>query len=154
LASLSGPAPKIPVTEPPAAPRVASLGSDAGITELIGRAGFGNGWVQAPAYDEEHPDEMSYRPFPVTPYMTTTASADDPALSHMTHPDVAKTLDMLDQAGSMPPMRLRPTQQIAQLMWAQEFKGGMADVEKLFAAGDDLIKPSGVSNRNVKTAKE
>ncbi|MEQ1615818.1 MAG: DUF882 domain-containing protein, partial [Hyphomicrobiaceae bacterium] len=154
LASLSGTAQKIPVAEPPAAPRVASLGPDMGITDIIGRPGFGNGWVQAPAYDEEHPDEMSYRPFPVTPYMTATASADDPALAHMIHPDVSKTLDMLDQAGSMPPMRLRPTQQIAQLMWAQEFKGSMADVDKLFASGGDLVKSSGVSNRNVKTAKE
>ena len=54
----------------------------------------------------------------------------------------------------MPPMRLRPNQQVAQLMWAQEFKGGMADVEKLFASGEDLVAPSGVAKRAVKTAKE
>jgi hypothetical protein len=155
LASLTGATPKLPVAAREPAPKLAALGPtpEMGMTDL-GRAGWGNGWVQAPAYDEEHPEELSYRPFPVAPYMTTSASADDPALIDLVHPDVPRTLEMLDQAGSMPPMRLRPTQQVARLMWAQEFKGGMADIARLFESGDDLLKSSGVSNRAVKTGSQ
>ena len=155
LASLTGATPKLPVAAPQPAPKLAALGPtpEMGMTDL-GRSGWGNGWVQAPAYDEEHPEELSYRPFPVAPYMTASASADDPALIDLVHPDVPRTLEMLDQAGSMPPMRLRPTQQVARLMWAQEFKGGMADIARLFESGDDLLKSSGVSNRAVKTGSQ
>ena len=46
--------------------------------------------VPAPDYDDEHPEELSYRPFPIAPFLTATASADDPALSRMVHPDLAK----------------------------------------------------------------
>jgi hypothetical protein len=134
MASLTGIAPKPPVAAPIPAPKVAALAPDSP-PSLIDGAGLGwnNGWAQAPAFDEEHPDELSYRPFPVSPYMTASASPDDPALVHMIHPDVGRTLELLDQAGSMPPMRLRPTPQVARLLWAQEFKGGLADVDKLFA---------------------
>ena len=31
-------------------------------------------FVPAPAYDEEHPEELSYRPFPIAPFLTATAS--------------------------------------------------------------------------------
>ena len=58
-------------------------------------------FVPAPAYDEEHPEELSYRPFPIAPFLTATASADDPALARMVHPDLNKTLEMLDQASSI-----------------------------------------------------
>jgi uncharacterized protein YcbK (DUF882 family) len=83
----------------------------------------GPNWAVAPAYDDEHPEELAYRPFPIAPYLTETPSPDDPALAYMQHPDVAKTLELLDQVGSMPPMRLRPGLQTVQLLWAQQFKG-------------------------------
>jgi uncharacterized protein YcbK (DUF882 family) len=161
LPSLTGadPTGKLPpavVAAPSAEARVASLGPAKGdsISDASNRLG---GWAQAPAFDEEHPDELSYRPFPLTPYMTETASADDPALTQMVHPDVAKTLELLDQAGSMPPMKLRPGAQVAQLMWAQQFKGGMASIDNLFASSADLTTPAAkgqISDRKVKTAAE
>jgi uncharacterized protein YcbK (DUF882 family) len=151
--------PAVAATAAPAAePRLASLGpakADS-ISDAGSKFGWG-GWAQAPAFDEEHPDELSYRPFPLAPYMTETASADDPALTRMVHPDVAKTLELLDQAGSMPPMKLRPGAQVAQLMWALQFKGGMASIDDLFASGADLTKPAAkgqISDRKVKTAAE
>ena len=61
----------------------------------LGRETF----VPAPAYDEEHPEELSYRPFPIAPFLTATASVDDPALARIVHPDLGKTLEMLDQDG-------------------------------------------------------
>jgi uncharacterized protein YcbK (DUF882 family) len=150
--------PAVGTAAPTAEPRLASLGPATGetISDAGSRFGWGSGWAQSPAFDEEHPDELSYRPFPLTPYMTENASADDPALTKMVHPDVAKTLELLDQAGSMPPMKLRPGAQVAQLMWAQQFKGGMASIDDLFASGADLTGPASakISDRKVKTAAE
>jgi hypothetical protein len=110
-----------PQAEPP---RVAAIDPSIGNRASdVGSSGWSNGFVTAPAFDEEHPEELSYRPFPLAPFMTQTASADDPALVHMVHPDLAKTFELLDQAGAMPPMRLLPSQRTAQLLFAQQFKG-------------------------------
>jgi uncharacterized protein YcbK (DUF882 family) len=108
------PAARVAAFVPPAASPIASL---------IDAGGWGNGFAVAPAFDDEHPDELSYRPFPIAPYMTTTSSADDPALATLTHPDVSKTLEMIDQAGTVLPMRLRPTEQQAAMLFAQQFRG-------------------------------
>jgi uncharacterized protein YcbK (DUF882 family) len=113
------------------------------------RPGWGNGFVQAPAFDEEHPEELSYRPFPIAPLMTQTASADDPALVRMVHPDVAKTLELIDQAGGMPPMRLRPTLQTAELMWAQQFQGQAVNLSSMI--DNPAPTANAVPNRKVQT---
>ena len=107
-------------------------------------------FVPAPAYDEEHPEELSYRPFPIAPFLTATASVDDPALARIVHPDLAKTLEMLDQAASVPPMRLRPGSQTAQLLWAQQFKGEAINLSSLIdldrADGSRPGSPSAASS--------
>jgi len=107
-------------------------------------------FVPAPAYDEEHPEELSYRPFPIAPFLTATASVDDPALARMRHPDLAKTLEMLDQASSIPPMRLRPGSQTAQLMWAQQFKGEAINLSSLVDL-DAPAAPAQLAKRRVLT---
>jgi uncharacterized protein YcbK (DUF882 family) len=139
----------------PAAAQVAALAPSAALPAPAnltdaGLSGLATVWAHAPEFDEEHPDELSYRPFPVAPYMTASASPDDPALVHLVHPDAARSLELLDQAGTMPPMRLRPTPQVAQLLLAQSFSGGLADIGQLFdtAAAPDT---SGVNSRAVKT---
>jgi uncharacterized protein YcbK (DUF882 family) len=91
--------------------------------------------VTAPAYDEEHPDELSYRPFPIAPLLTATASVDDPAFAVMVHPDLSKLLELLDQEDVTSPMRLRPGNRDAQLMWAQQMKGEPVDLSVLSDAG-------------------
>ncbi len=40
---------------------------------------LGNGWAEAPAFDEDHPEELAYRPFPLAPIMTNTAAERDAA---------------------------------------------------------------------------
>jgi uncharacterized protein YcbK (DUF882 family) len=97
--------------------------------------------VAAPAYDEEHPEELSYRPFPIAPLLTVTASADDPALAVMVHPDLGKLLELMDQEDSVPPMRLRPGAYEAELMWAQQSKGVPVDLSVLNDGGDALRVP-------------
>jgi uncharacterized protein YcbK (DUF882 family) len=155
LPSLSGTA--IQPAAPPArdAPKMAAINPNAlddqpTILSDAGRPGWGNGFVQAPAFDEEHPEELSYRPFPIAPLMTQTASADDPALVRMVHPDVAKTLELIDQAGGMPPMRLRPTLQTAELMWAQQFQGQAVNLSNM--TEQPSPPPTAVPNRRVQTS--
>ena len=112
-------------------------------------------FVPAPAYDEEHPEELSYRPFPIAPFLTATASADDPALARMIHPDLNKTLELLDQTASAPPMRLRPGPQTAQLLWAQEFKGEAIDLSSLIDFGvAPRPEPAPLAERRVLTSAQ
>jgi uncharacterized protein YcbK (DUF882 family) len=59
-------------------------------------------WVPTDELDHEHPEELTYAPFPVTPYLTESASPDDPALLVLTHPDATKSLAMLAEAGGQP----------------------------------------------------
>ena len=104
--------------------------------------GWSNGWVKAPAYDDEHPDEMSYRPFPIAPLLTATAATDDPALSHLTHPDAVQTLDLIDGIDTVPPLQFRPGAQTAQLMLAQQFSGKAVDLDSLYGRRSRLVHPA------------
>ncbi len=105
-------------------------------------------WAVAPEYDEEHPEELSYRPFPIVPYLTETPSPDDPALARMEHPDVAKTLELLDEAGDLPAMQLRPEPQAVQLLWALQFQGEAVPLASIF--GERPAAPGGVAKRPVR----
>jgi hypothetical protein len=110
-------------------------------------------WSAAPAFDEEHPDELSYRPFPLAPLLTASASPDDPALAKMVHPDAAKTLELLDDEGGIPPMRFRPGEQFTRLAWAHEFRGEAVSLAELEAAAEPPAAPvaAGLAERQVKT---
>jgi uncharacterized protein YcbK (DUF882 family) len=109
-------------------------------------------WSAAPAFDEEHPDELSYRPFPLAPLLTASASPDDPALAKMVHPDAAKTLELIDDEGRIPPMRFRPGEQVARLLWAHEFRGDAVSLAELEAADErPATVAAGLSERQVKT---
>lgn len=114
-----------------------------------GRFGWGSGWIAAPAYDEEHPEELSYRPFPIGPLLT--ASPNDPVFADLVHHDVARTIDMLDQPGTVLPLRFRPGEQMAQLMWANQFRGDAIGLAKLFEAQASDITSASLANRNVRT---
>lgn len=157
--SLTGgamPAPQVAkAPPPPEAPRVAAIDPNAigdgdapkSISD-IERSGWSSGWANAPAFDEEHPDEMSYRPFPVAPLLTETASADDPVLTKIQHPDVGQTLAMLGQDDDQLPLRLRPGPQVVAMMWAQQFKGNAVDLSALEERHDG----ANLASRRVKTS--
>jgi uncharacterized protein YcbK (DUF882 family) len=87
--------------------------------------------VSAPAYDEEHPDELSYRPFPIANLLTATASVDDSALAVLAHPDLSRVLELMDQQDSLPPLRLRPGVYDAEQTWASLSKGVPVDLSLL-----------------------
>lgn len=161
MASLSGPAMPLPQFMRPgsiapgqearvAALTPASLGvAEERMSDVV-QPGWGNGFTSAPEFDEEHPDELSYRPFPVAPLLTASASPDDPVLSTLTAPDVARTLDLLDAEALVLPMSFHPGAQTAQLMWAQQFKGGAVNAGAFGQAGSPAMA-SGLNSRAVRT---
>ncbi len=81
--------------------------------------GWSTGFTPAPAWDEDHPEEAAYRPFPLAPFLTQTASIDDPALTRLVHPDLSRTGETFDIASGAEPMKLRPPNRVAQAMWAE-----------------------------------
>lgn len=140
----------------PEGPRVAAIDPNAmGASEPprsisdIERSGWSTGWAGAPEFDEEHPDEMSYRPFPVAPLLTETPSADDPVLAKMEHPDVAQTLEMLGDDKDRLPLKLRPGPQVVAMMWAQQFQGNAVDLSALNVHGEDT---GALASRRVRTS--
>lgn len=90
----------------------------------------GMSWAAAPAFDEEHPDELSYRPFPISPFLTS--SIDEPVMAEFLPLDMARTLDFLDHHGSTPPLRFRGGLQTASLLWSQQFTGSAIGLAKLY----------------------
>ncbi len=160
VASIAGtgatppPPPMARPAEPAAPPKLAALEpakAPTSVEQILSDAGFSTGWVPAPAFDEEHPEELSYRPFPVIPLLTDSSSADDPVLAHLSHPDVARTIEFIDDGGYIPPMRFRPGQQVAQVMWAQQFQGEAVSLTTM-TAPDAGVMPSGLADRRVKTS--
>ncbi len=130
--ALRPPAP-VPVAAPPPRlqGRLAAARSGSDRTAVAPPSVQPTSWIAAPSYDEEHPEEMSYRPFPVLPFLTATASPHDPALIHMVHPDASRTLELLDHEGSVPPLRLRPGVLTARLWWNRSFSGKAIDLSFL-----------------------
>ena len=150
LPALAQPAPTLPsATGEPAlrlpTPAVSELASDFDSQPAA--------FVAAPAFDDDHPEELAYAPFPILPLLTETASADDPALARMVHPNVARTFDMIDDEGRILPMRLRPGEQTAQLLFAKEFRGQAVDLSALddaLAGGPE--QPQALTGRKVRTS--
>ena len=90
-----------------------------------------SGWTTGPEYDDDHPDELSYRPFALAPLLTETSSFDDPALATMVHPDAKAAFDMIDDEGMALPMRLGAGALQSTMAWAQAFKGEAVYLEGL-----------------------
>ena len=118
------------------------------------RSGWSNGWVTAPAFDEEHPEELSYRPFPLAPLLTATASINEPVISRMVAPDVAKILQHIDQPWTVPQMHFLPGEQTAEVIWAQQFAGQPLQPTDLGRSDGAPEVPTRLIPRSVKTSLE
>ena len=153
LAELSAAEPSL-LTPPRPAKAAAQPAGAAAPARLAWGASLARGtFVPAPAYDDEHPEELSYRPFPIAPLLTTTASPDDPVLARMVHPDLMRALEFIDQPNQSPPLRLRPGLQTAHLMWAQEFKGEAVNLSALYDYGV-VASNTGLGKRRVVTSAQ
>ncbi|HUS96043.1 MAG TPA: hypothetical protein VMX97_04810, partial [Hyphomicrobiaceae bacterium] len=112
-------------------------------------------WARAPQFDDEHPEELSYRPFPIGPLLTSTSSNDDPVLARLVHPDSARTLEMMGDDDNIQQMRMRPGQQLARMMWAQAFSGRAISLEAMFsdhAQPPPQTRAPGLQDRRVRTS--
>ena len=69
-------------------------------------------------------------------------------MATLTHPDVPRILEAIDQFGSVLPMKLRPPQRTAALMLAQQFKG---EAVGLLPPRDDDVPTPPLPNRKVPT---
>jgi uncharacterized protein YcbK (DUF882 family) len=118
------------------------------------RAGWSNGWVTAPAFDDEHPEELSYRPFPLAPLLTASASINEPVISRMVAPDVAKILQQIDQPWTVPQMHFLPGEQTAEVIWAQQFQGQPVQMNDAGRSEGAMEVPTKLIPRSVKTLKE
>ena len=166
MAALGGPMPRKKNMGPPLSdsitqttskPRAPEPQVESKTLESEDRFGWGTGFVSAPAYDDEHPDELYYRPFALAPLLTASPSPDDPVLAKMVHPDVAATLEFVDDNVSALPMKLRPGRQHAALLWAQQFSGSGAANDgrpTAIATGTDTsaTSPAGLKRRLVRTS--
>ncbi len=122
-----GPTP--PVTAPTASPATAHPFGDEASSD------WRSGWMTSPEFDEDHPDELSYRPFALAPLLTETPSFDDPALATLVHPDAAQAIDMLDDEGTVLPLRFGGGQLQTAMAWAQAFSGSAVHLQDLEDAG-------------------
>jgi uncharacterized protein YcbK (DUF882 family) len=95
------------------------------------RLGWRSAWTAAASYDDDHPEELAYRPFALGPILAATTPAANPAFMDLVPPDIAETLAVLDDEGTIQPMRLTPGWQAAKLAWAQEFRGDAVNVAAL-----------------------
>ncbi len=105
-----------------------------------GRFGWGETghelrWMSPTEFDDEHPDELSYRPFAIAPLFTDRA--DEPLLATLVAHDVARTLEMIDQPVSRLPLHFRPSAQVAAKMWTQQFTGSAVGLDRLTAPASD-----------------
>jgi hypothetical protein len=138
----SAPAPKVAAVDP-------ALTYDPPRLNDGGRFAWSAAWSPAPAYDDEHPDELSYRPFPIAPYLTQ--SANEPLMAELLPHDVARTVDLIDQPGSALPLRFLPGEQAARLLWAQTFTGdAVRPTDKMQETPTDIA----LKSHTVKTSRQ
>jgi uncharacterized protein YcbK (DUF882 family) len=134
---------RLAAREPQAPPSIEAV--------LDAASGWSTGWTPAPEFDDDHPEELSYRPFPITPFLTQTASADDTDLVRLVHPDIVGTLALLDDRQTVLPLRLHPGQQVTEMMWTRELQGDAVDVSGLEEAQRARNAPSSLASRAVRT---
>ena len=128
-------------------PRLAFLSAE-GIEAL---KGWNTGFAPSPAWDEDHPEEAAYRPFPLAQFLTTTASIDDPALAKFVHPDLSRTGEMFSNPDSVGQMKLRPGREVAQLLWSQDAAGNSVDLDRMNKASSDENATRVAFGRRVQT---
>ncbi|MEZ5924918.1 MAG: DUF882 domain-containing protein [Hyphomicrobiaceae bacterium] len=143
------------VTPPLKKPRVARASIPAGDAVIvppapeemtIGTFLSRSGWARAPEFDEEHPSELSYRPFPLSVYLTADADLDQPALAKLHHPNFKAAHERLLDADAGLELSFKPRERVAALTWDGQFAPENILLSEM--VGDS---PSG---KRVKTAKK
>jgi uncharacterized protein YcbK (DUF882 family) len=79
--------------------------------------------VSNPDYDDDHPDELDYQPFPVLPLMSDTPIASMDMTTGSSELELAKVHMMFTEPREMLNTQFQPGLQYAQMFWAQRFRG-------------------------------
>jgi uncharacterized protein YcbK (DUF882 family) len=80
-----------------------------------------------PEYDEDHPDELDYQPFPVLPFMSDTPVANMDMTTEEVGLELSKVHVMFSEPREMLNTQFQPGLQYAQMYWAQRFHGTAVD---------------------------
>ena len=78
--------------------------------------------VHAPAFDEDHPEELLYRHYPVRPLLAETPTSRNIETAAFTAPIRDKVHELFGDMASVTPMQFRPTAEQVRLIWAKEFR--------------------------------
>lgn len=103
------------------------------------------GWARAPEFDEEHPSELSYRPFPLSAFLTADANLDQPAFAKLRHPDFKVAHDRLLDADAGLELSFKPESKVAALAWDGQFAPENILLSEMFDGAQ--------TGKRVKTAK-
>ena len=105
-----------PGKEPAPKPQaLASLGSsDAFLNEA--------GWASGPEADDDHDNELSFRPFPLGGLIEADPSIDNPILSKLTKPDLGAAHDSIGSSEGLG-MRFKQDLKVAELLMSDSFSG-------------------------------
>lgn len=76
----------------------------------------------APEFDDDHPDELSYRPFQILPLMSTEPIIRNTRVVAMVEPKYSHVMDLL-AASENYDMQFRPSPAAAEMRWMGQFRG-------------------------------
>lgn len=79
--------------------------------------------ASAPAYDDDHPDELNYYPIPILPFLTDTPVAEIDMTSTQEIVGLADSNALFGEARHMLVNEFEPGLQYAKLYWARDFRG-------------------------------
>jgi uncharacterized protein YcbK (DUF882 family) len=79
--------------------------------------------VSAPEYDDDHPDELNYQPFPILPFMSDTPVASMDLSDSSSNLSLPRVHMLFSESRQMLLVQFQPGLQYAQLFWAQRFRG-------------------------------
>lgn len=85
--------------------------------------------VSAPEYDDDHPDELYYQPFPILPFMSDTPAASMDMSSGAESLSLPKVNMFFGESREMLHTEFQPGLQFVQLFWAQRFRGTAVNTE-------------------------
>jgi len=89
-------------------------------------------WVPAPSWDDDHPEELSYRAFAVAPLLGDDVAQEPAILTQLKAPDLMRVLEALDHGELSPSVTLNPGRQTVRLAAAQAFRGAAVAVNTYF----------------------
>jgi uncharacterized protein YcbK (DUF882 family) len=97
--------------------------------------------ASAPAYDDDHPDELNYQPFRITPFMADTPVASMDMTTDSSTLSLPKVHMFFGESQQMLLSQFRPGLQYAQLFWAQRFRGTAVNTALKRLVRDELPQP-------------